>query len=105
MHYVYVLQSQKDNYIYVGSTNELERRLTEHNKGLSYSTKAHTPFKLIYYEAYLDKQDAMDREIKLKHHGSVIGHLKRRLKRSLVNEPRPFGLRQKGGVNLAKRAG
>ena len=48
---------------------------------------------LVYYEAYLDKQDALDRENKLKHHGSVIGHLKKRLTKELSY------------LNSAKRAG
>ena len=84
MHYVYLLQSGKDNSIYIGNTEDLERRLVEHNNGKNTATKSHKPFKLVYFEAYLDKRDALDRENKLKHHGSVIGHLKKRLKYSLV---------------------
>jgi putative endonuclease len=84
MHYVYLLQSKKDNYIYIGNTDNLERRLSEHNSGNNIATKRHKPFELVYYEAYLDKRDVLDRENKLKHHGSVIGHLKRRLKYSLA---------------------
>ncbi|MEW6169951.1 MAG: GIY-YIG nuclease family protein [Candidatus Omnitrophota bacterium] len=83
MHYIYLLKSEKDNYIYIGNTNDLERRLVEHNSANNTATKKHRPFKLVYYEAYLDKRDALDRENKLKHHGSVIGHLKKRLKYSL----------------------
>ncbi|MFH1618312.1 MAG: hypothetical protein ABIG11_00245, partial [bacterium] len=51
-------------------------------------TKPYVPLKLIYYEAYLSKKDAFNREHKLKHHGSVIGHLKRRLRDSfdLINK-------------------
>ena len=93
MHYIYVLQSQKDSYLYVGSTDNVERRLDEHNRGNMHSTKKHIPFKIVYYEAYLDRQDAIERENKLKHHGSVIGHLKKRLKNSLSKQPS-----QKGGV-------
>jgi len=84
MHYVYLLKSKKSDYLYMGSTNNLERRLIEHNKGSVYSTKKYAPFRLAYYEAYLDRQDAIERENKLKHHGGVIGHLKKRLKNSLV---------------------
>ncbi|MFH1363389.1 MAG: GIY-YIG nuclease family protein [Candidatus Omnitrophota bacterium] len=84
MHYVYVLQSENSEYIYVGSTNDLERRVKEHNKGQNYATKKYIPLKLVYYEAYLDKKDASNREHKLKHHGSAIGHLKKRLFNSLV---------------------
>ena len=84
MYYVYPLQSEKDKHIYIGSTNDLNRRLAEHNDGINFSTKAHVPVKMVYYEAFLNKQDAIDREIKLKHHEGVIGLLKRRLKRSLA---------------------
>ena len=85
MYYVYVLQSERDkNKIYVGNTDDLKRRLTEHNSGKSYSTKQEKPYRIVYYEAYLNKLDALDREQKLKHHGSVIGHLKRRISRSFA---------------------
>jgi len=84
MHYVYVIKGERNKHIYVGNTNDLERRIAEHNRGSIYSTKKYGPFKLVYYEAYLDKTDALNREHKLKHHGSVIGHLKRRLRNSLA---------------------
>ncbi|MFC1593898.1 GIY-YIG nuclease family protein [Candidatus Omnitrophota bacterium] len=86
MHYVYVLQSEKEKAkIYVGNTGELDRRLAQHNYGKVYATKQYRPYRIVYYEAYLDRHDALDRELKLKHHGSVIGHLKRRIKRSLAH--------------------
>ena len=77
MFYVYVIKSLKHSFIYVGSTNDLRRRFQEHNSSKEISTKAYAPFRLVYYEAYTDRLDALDRERKLKHHGSVIGHLKR----------------------------
>jgi len=93
MHYVYLLQSElKKDKIYIGTTGDLERRLHEHNSGKTYTTQWHQPYRIVYYEAYLDKQDALERERKLKHHGSVIGHLKKRVERSL-------------NVRTAKRAG
>ncbi len=64
MRYFYVLESIKDRSLYKGSTNDLRRRLAdEHNKkrGGSY-TKKHAPFRLIYYEAYLEKADALKAE-------------------------------------------
>jgi putative endonuclease len=79
MYYVYILQSQKSDFIYIGSTPDLKKRFYEHNNSRSKATKPHAPFKLVYYEAYADKRDALGREYKLKHHGSVIGHLKKRL--------------------------
>ena len=84
MYYVYVLQSENNKAkIYVGNTDDLKRRLAEHNSGKNYSTHADRPYRIVYYEVYLSKHDALDRENKLKHHGSVIGYLKRRIKRSL----------------------
>ena len=84
MYYVYVLQNKKRNYIYVGTTGNLENRLSEHNRRKVIATRRYVPLKLVYYEAYLHKGDAIDRESKLKHHGSVIGHLKRRIRKSLL---------------------
>ncbi len=85
MHFIYVIQSlNNDGCIYIGNTSDLERRLKEHNQGVNPSTRNKAPFRLVYYEAYRDPRDAFDREYKLKHHGSVIGHLKKRLRNSLV---------------------
>ena len=85
MHYVYVMQSEKNRgKIYVGNTDNLKRRLLEHNSGKNYSTSVDRPYRIIYYEAYLNKADAIERERKLKHHGSVMGHLKRRIEKSLL---------------------
>ena len=62
MYYIYVLRSLKDGKLYNGYTNNLKRRFLEHNNGLVESTKNRTPFKLIYYEAYCNQQDATSRE-------------------------------------------
>jgi putative endonuclease len=62
MYYVYVLLSQKDKKFYIGLTNDLKRRLKEHNSGKNISTKSRLPLKLIYYEAHLSKADAARRE-------------------------------------------
>ena len=61
MHYVYLLKSTKENFTYIGSTDNLERRFLEHNNGKSQATKFYAPFKLIYYEAYANKDDALSR--------------------------------------------
>ncbi len=52
MYYVYLLFSDKDSKFYTGSTNDLKRRLQEHNVGNVKSTKHRRPLKLIYYEVY-----------------------------------------------------
>ena len=83
MHYVYMIKSTIKDCLYVGLTDDLRRRFREHNGKENISTKFYAPFELVYYEAYRNKQDALLHEKKLKHHGAVIGHLKRRLKYSL----------------------
>jgi putative endonuclease len=83
MYYVYILKSQRCKHLYVGFTGDLRRRLSQHNSGKTKSTKHGTPWKLIYYEAFLSKKDAQKRERTLKHHGSSFGFLKKRIKNSL----------------------
>ncbi len=54
MYYAYVLKSEKNGRRYVGSTDDLKRRLKEHNSGVGgMYTKNNRPFTLIYYEAYI----------------------------------------------------
>jgi putative endonuclease len=60
--YVYVLESLKDKHHYIGFTNNLKRRLEEHNLGESFATSFRRPFKLIYFEGCVDKEDAERRE-------------------------------------------
>ena len=79
MYYVYILQSLKDENWYTGYSDDLKRRLEEHNKGLNYSTRKRRPFKLIYYEACLNEDDAKMRETYLKT-GMGKRYVKNRLK-------------------------
>jgi putative endonuclease len=59
MWYTYILESQKNKRLYVGITDNLERRIQEHNDGIGGEyTKKNRPFKLIFYEAYSEKIDA-----------------------------------------------
>lgn len=83
MFFVYILGSQKDNELYIGSTTDLKKRLQEHNSGKVLSTKTRIPFKLLYYEAYFSEQDAQEREAKLKQRGQARTHLLKRLINSL----------------------
>jgi putative endonuclease len=66
MYYVYVLQSKRDKHLYTGYSEDLRKRLKEHNDGKNASTKHRVPFELIYYEAYTHKLDALGRETFLK---------------------------------------
>lgn len=83
MFYTYVLLSNKDNKLYIGYTKNLKLRFEQHCKGLVNSTKNRRPFKLIYYEACLNQQDATHREKYLKtYHGKMF--IKKRLKSYLI---------------------
>jgi len=62
MYFVYVLKSKKDQKRYIGFTDNLERRLNEHNSGKVKSTKNRKPLDLIYCEEYESKSEAMNRE-------------------------------------------
>jgi len=84
MFYAYVLRSLKDKELYVGSTNDLKNRLSEHNSGLVRSTKSRTPFKLVYYEAFLSEKEARYREKRLKYRGQARRQLLERIKESIV---------------------
>ena len=82
MFYTYILKSKKNGRMYTGSTNDLRKRLSEHNRGLSGYTKRRGPFELIYYEACTEQVDARSRELYLKS-GKGKRYLTTRLKRFL----------------------
>ncbi len=75
MYYVHVLKDNATDELYYGYTNNLKRRITEHNKKRLQ--------RLIYYEAYQQQLDAPNRERQLKHHAQALTALKKRLKQSL----------------------
>ena len=83
MYYVYILKSIKFRRLYIGYTNDLRKRFKEHNDGKTKSTKPYLPWKIIYYEAYEFKADAINREKQLKYYGKAYSGLKRRLQKSL----------------------
>lgn len=68
---------------YIGSTNDLARRIEEHNDGNVFSTKNYRPFVLVYYEVYTSEQDAREREKQLKYFGNAYKFLVRRIENSL----------------------
>ncbi len=83
MFFVYILKSKKDKNLYIGYTNDLRKRLKEHNLGLVRSTKSRKPFYLVYYEAYAAKEGATKREHNLKLRAKALRQLKNRIKASL----------------------
>ncbi len=85
MYYVYVLESQKDKSWYIGFTGDLRRRLQEHLRGDTASIRYKRPLRLIYYEAYLEKLDAIGRERFLKS-GSGWCFLKKQMRHFLGQE-------------------
>lgn len=83
VYYTYVLQSTKDKNFYEGLTKDLKLKFEQHNKGLVESTMNLRPFQLIYYEACVEKNDAIQREKYLKTYPGRM-FLKRRLKSYLT---------------------
>ncbi len=66
MHYVYALQSLKDGHLYIGLSANPEKRLLEHNSGLTRSLRGRRPLRLIYREECRDRIHARQREKYLK---------------------------------------
>jgi putative endonuclease len=87
MTYVYVLQSELDSGLYIGMTTDLRRRFEAHQNGESQSTTGRRPWKLIYYEAYLQESDATGREVFLKS-GGGRRFLDNQLRNHFVRFPR-----------------
>ncbi len=66
MFYVYILRSLSNNKLYTGHTNNLENRINAHNTGKSKYTKGRGPWKLMYFEEFESRGEAMKREKFLK---------------------------------------
>jgi putative endonuclease len=82
MFYVYAFYDKTRKIFYVGFTNDLKRRVKEHKIGKTQTTSRMADKFLVYYEASLSKEDAMEREKQLKT-GFGRGYLKKRLKNYL----------------------
>jgi predicted GIY-YIG superfamily endonuclease len=78
MWYVYILKSELDGKLYVGSTDDLKRRLREHKQGRSKSTKNRRPLTLEAYIAVKEESIARSLEEYLKT-GSGIATLRKRI--------------------------
>jgi len=79
MYYVYILESKKDKKMYIGSTNDLKRRLQEHQNGKVQSTSYRRPLELVYFEAFRNETQARRREMNLEHSDKAYQELKRRI--------------------------
>jgi len=62
MYYIYVLRSKKDGKLYTGHTDNLDRRLLEHNSGKVASTCSRKPFVLIHSESFSSRSKARWKE-------------------------------------------
>ena len=93
MNYTYILEC-KDGTYYTGWTNNLDKRIQDHNegKGAKY-TKSRLPVSLIYYEEFQTKEEAMRREYAIK-------HMPRSEKGKLISEYRErIGVQTRAGFN------
>ena len=66
MNYTYIVRC-KDNSLYCGWTNNLEKRIENHNAGTGAKyTKSRRPVELVYFETFDTKEEAMSREYAIK---------------------------------------
>ena len=77
-YYVYILKSRKIEKHYIGYTNNLERRITEHNSGKSKFTRGYIPWDVVYFEECESQEETIKRE---KYYKSASG--RRKLKKIL----------------------
>jgi len=66
VYFVYVLKSNKNSRLYKGMTNDLKRRIYEHNLGKNKSTRPYRPWTLVYFESFETRVEARSREKYLK---------------------------------------
>ena len=83
MYYVYLMLSLKTRELYIGYTNNLDKRIAEHNTNKNKSTKNKGKWILVYCEMYKSIEDAKTREYRLKHYGQALNELKKRIDGSL----------------------
>ena len=88
MHYVYLIQNDVSGELYIGYTTNLVERLDTHNTGgKKFTTRKDGKWQYVYVELYRAKEDALERERKLKKHAKGKHELLKRLKQSLF-EPK-----------------
>ncbi|NLT51737.1 MAG: GIY-YIG nuclease family protein [Ignavibacteria bacterium] len=64
--YTYIIQSKKTGKYYIGHTNNLERRLKEHNSGQTKSTRNGGQWELVYVKSFPNSTEAVNFEMKIK---------------------------------------
>ena len=85
MHAVYVVQNSVTKELYIGRTSNLKARLSTHNSsGKKYTTRKKGEWQYVYIELFRNKNDAQEREQKLKAHGSAKQKLLLRIRKSLL---------------------
>jgi len=80
---MYILKSGKNGKCYIGSTNDLRKRLKLHNDGKVPSTKVRRSLALAYHEAFYSEVDVRQREQKLKNYGKATSELYKKISNSL----------------------
>jgi putative endonuclease len=76
MYFVYAIDSLSRNYTYIGLSDNVDRRLEEHNKGSNKTAKPYRPFKLFYTEQFETRTEARQKKV------FEIGHWPRILKKN-----------------------
>ena len=79
MYYTYVIKSNKFDFYYKGHCENLKKRLSQHNSGMTVSIKQYIPFEIVYFEKFETREEAVRRE---KYFKSAAG--RRFLKNKLV---------------------
>lgn len=69
-YYMYIIKSLNTGRYYIGSAENIEKRLQRHNKGGNKSTKNGIPWELVYSEEFENRKDAYRREMKVKSYKS-----------------------------------
>jgi len=62
MFYAYVLKSENHDYFYKGHCQDLEKRLAQHNSGMTISIRPYIPFEIVYFEEFESESEAILRE-------------------------------------------
>ena len=85
MHAVYIVQNDVTKETYIGRTSNLKARLSTHNsRGEKYTTRKQGEWRYVYIELFRNKNNAQEREQKLKAHGSAKQKLLLRIRKSLL---------------------